>query len=65
MALVDDVAVDVDCCDYGFVDDDYCLHEILDCEFVDDDEWNFVGYKAKYVAVVEILLKRNWKNIMN
>lgn len=38
MALVDDVAVDVDCCDYGFVDDDYCLHEILDCEFVDDDE---------------------------
>lgn len=56
MALVDGVAVDADYCDCDFADDDYCLHGILDYEFVDDDEWSFVGYKAKYVAVVEILL---------
>lgn len=33
------------------------LHEILDNELVNDGAWNFVEYKAKYVAVEETLWK--------
>lgn len=44
--------------------DDYCWCEILDSEFVNDDEWNSVEYKAKYVEVEETLKESKTETLL-